>query len=94
MKAVFTVLICSVLAWPTLAGSGPSAELETDNFSWLNNPDQMTPLPDQQKVAAITCFKSGEERAGMNKICYYNCAGSRAAITISSTSLCPLSINR
>ena len=43
---------------------------------------------------AVTCFKTGEERSGMNKICYYNCVGSRAAITVSAASLCPLSINQ
>ena len=43
------------------------------------------------EVAAI-CFKSGEQTSGMNKICYYDCLGSTKAITISSTSLCPLTI--
>ena len=41
---------------------------------------------------AATCFKTGERISGMNKICYYNCLGSEAAITISSVELCPLSI--
>ena len=41
-----------------------------------------------------TCFKTGEETSGTNKICYYDCLGSAAAITISSVSLCPLTINR
>jgi hypothetical protein len=40
----------------------------------------------------MTCFKSGERVSGMNKICYYNCAGSTAAITVQSFELCPLSI--
>lgn len=43
---------------------------------------------------ALTCFKSGEETDGLNKICYYNCAGSRAAITVKSYQICPLTINR
>ena len=43
---------------------------------------------------AVTCFSTGEETSGMNKICYYDCLGSSAAITVSSVSLCPLSINR
>jgi hypothetical protein len=43
---------------------------------------------------AVACFKTGEETSGMNKICYYNCLGSRAAITISSVSLCPLTIEQ
>ena len=47
--------------------------------------------PNIQKVA--TCFFKGERTSGMNKICYYDCLGSEAAITISSVSLCPLSID-
>ena len=47
--------------------------------------------PNIQKVA--TCFFKGERTSGMNKICYYDCMGSEAAITISNVSLCPLSIN-
>ena len=43
---------------------------------------------------AVTCFKTGEETSGMNKICYYDCMGSSAAITVSAVSLCPLSINQ
>ena len=43
---------------------------------------------------AVTCFLTGEQVSGMNKICYYNCLGSTAAITIGSTQLCPLSINQ
>ena len=44
--------------------------------------------------AATTCFKSGENISGMNKICYYNCLGSTNAINVKSTQLCPLSIKR
>ncbi len=44
--------------------------------------------------AAVTCFKIGEKTSGMNKICYYNCLGSEAAITIPATQLCPLSIQQ
>jgi hypothetical protein len=40
------------------------------------------------------CFKTGEQISGVNKICFYNCAGSDAAITVSVSQLCPLSINR
>lgn len=45
------------------------------------------------RVAAM-CFFQYEQPAGMNKICYYDCLGSPAAITISAVSLCPLSISR
>ena len=43
---------------------------------------------------AVMCFSTGERTSGMNKICYYDCLESEAAITISSVSLCPLTINR
>lgn len=42
----------------------------------------------------VTCFKKSEEISGMNKICYYDCLGSGAAITIKSHELCPLTIKR
>jgi len=44
---------------------------------------------------AMMCMKTGEDApVGMTKICYYDCLGSRVAITIRATSICPLSINR
>ena len=49
---------------------------------------------DKPLILAVTCMKKGEKVSGMNKICYYDCLGSGAAITISSTSLCPLTIRR
>lgn len=42
----------------------------------------------------LMCFFDYEEEAGMNKICYYDCMGSRAAITVPSYRLCPLTIDR
>jgi hypothetical protein len=40
------------------------------------------------------CFKKGEVISGMNKICYYDCLGSEAAITIRAIDLCPLNIRQ
>lgn len=61
-------------------------------------PDQSPPTlsvaPHSETKVAVMCFKTGEQTGGMNKICYYDCLGSPAAITVSSVSLCPLSINR
>ncbi len=45
---------------------------------------------DQQLAA--TCPKTGEQTSGMNKICFYNCVGSMAAITVGAAQLCPLFI--
>jgi len=50
------------------------------------------PMSDRPQLVA-TCFKTGERSSGMNKICYYDCLGSEAAITVGVTDLCPLSIN-
>ena len=48
--------------------------------------------PERLFNASTLCFKTGESSSGMTKICYYDCLGSPAAITIGSTQLCPLSI--
>lgn len=47
-------------------------------------------LPAQAQT--ITAFKTGEAATGMSKQCYYNALGNQYTRTISSTSLCPLSI--
>lgn len=61
----------------------------------LAAPRAQTPAPAEKPVRlALMCFKTGEQVSGMNKICFYNCAGSDAAISVSSAQLCPLSINR
>ena len=41
---------------------------------------------------AAPAFLVGEEVSGLNKICYYESAYGRHAITVRSTSLCPLTI--
>jgi hypothetical protein len=40
------------------------------------------------------CFHTGEKVDGLNKICFYSCPSGEAAITIKSTAICPVSINR
>lgn len=45
-------------------------------------------------ASAGTAFFSYETTSGMSKICYYNYMGSTVAITISATSLCPLTISQ
>ena len=38
---------------------------------------KQSPVPAERPMQlAMACFKTGEERSGLNKICYYNCAGS------------------
>ncbi len=64
--------------------------------NWTSNVERTPSVFDltPNNAYALMCFLTGEQISGMNKICYYNCAGSMAAITISSVSLCPLTIKR
>lgn len=50
--------------------------------------------PGSFRVAEVTCFKKGEEVSGLNKICYYDCVGSKVAITIGAAQLCPVTIKQ
>lgn len=78
---VTAAFITSMAGGSVLAGDATGA-----------NMDRFNDLRGMVRKAAMTCFKSGERTSGLNKICYYNCAGSTAAITIKSHQLCPLSI--
>lgn len=41
----------------------------------------------------ITAFKTGENTSGMTKQCFYSFGGNQYTRTISSSAICPLSIN-
>ena len=43
-------------------------------------------------ASAQSCPNSGERTQGFNKICYYQCLSGTTTRTISSVSLCPISI--
>jgi hypothetical protein len=88
LKILLAALFVVVTA--VSAGAGISALSDSRNSTAPNvSEPNSTPLQ-----IALMCFKSGEQISGMNKICYYNCMGSQAAITIKSFQLCPLSINQ
>lgn len=55
---------------------------------------QRSAPPQAPAPVRTTCFARGEQTAGMNKICYYDCLGSTRAVTQSAVSLCPLAINQ
>ena len=59
----------------------------------LRESTNKTPNDTNTKIAVL-CFKTGEKVSGFNKICFYDCLGSAAAITIKSVQLCPLTINQ
>ena len=44
------------------------------------------------RLAAVTCVRQGEEQSTRTRICYYDCNGTRVAITIDRHRLCPLTI--
>ena len=63
------------------------------NLNEVFKSSQPSSVAEKNIQLAMMCFSSGEQISGMNKICYYNCGGSQAAITVSSASLCPLTID-
>ena len=89
IKIAYAFSIITFLASPGFAGimeNGASLQ-ETEKFLNISNDDAI-------QLASVTCFFEGEQTSGMNKICFYDCLGSAAAITISSIDLCPLSIKQ
>lgn len=79
-----------------LAAGGAFAGQSGSNALQQNYAEILRKLSNDESIiqASMTCFKTGEQISGMNKICFYDCLGSAAAITISSVSLCPLTINQ
>lgn len=60
----------------------------------LRGQESAPAAPAAPPVPAETCFSSSEKIDGLNKICYYDCPSGKAAITIKSVQLCPLTIKR
>ena len=88
---IFSILFLVLFSTMTSANSIRIENLEALSTAPLDEHKSQNPPPLQ---LAVTCFKSGEQTSGQNKICFYDCLGSRAAITIKSFQLCPLNINR
>jgi hypothetical protein len=40
------------------------------------------------------CFLTSEQESGFNRICFYDCSGSNAAVTIKISDLCSPTIRR
>lgn len=49
-------------------------------------------LPQSAKAQTATAYKTGENTTGTTKQCYYSFAGSSYTQTVSSVSLCPLTM--
>ena len=90
---IFTFCIAGGSALAVQEREGSSKEFFPSPY--ISVFEQLDVLSEEKPIRlAATCFKSGERTSGMNKICYYDCMGSTAAITISSVELCPRTINR
>lgn len=87
MKFLNSIALAVVLISGTANASNP---LKLDPFV----PSQAGSLASSPSIkVAATCFKTGEQTSGMNKICYYNCMGSTKAINVKSYELCPITVN-
>lgn len=89
-KKIIVTTFILILSNPAYAGNIP--EINNAKYDLEKIDALMKGI--KQANNAVMCFKTGEKISGMNKICYYDCTGSEAAITISSVELCPLSIDR
>jgi hypothetical protein len=89
MRILLLLIIALILPLSVSASDESTAELklaslvESDTGSTRNQSVQL----------ALMCFKTGEQISGLNKLCFYDCAGSGASITVKAYQLCPLSIN-
>lgn len=45
-------------------------------------------------MADVICLFKGEQASGVNKVCFYDCAGTVAAITVAFNQLCPMNVRR
>lgn len=92
-------VLSALLAALPLLGCG-NVEQRQAWAGWLQNVSQQmrsqpvmsTPPAPAPTPIGVTCFGRGNVASGMNKICYYDCRGSPAAITIGSAEICPLTI--
>lgn len=48
----------------------------------------------EQPVELRTCFFDHEEDGGTNKLCFYDCGGSTAVISIKAYKVCPVTIQQ
>jgi hypothetical protein len=82
LTVVLALSGCSRAAWQRgLAGAAQGAAAA-----------KPVPSPESTSAPTVTCYGKGEAISGNNKICYYSCLGSGAAITIPAVGLCPLTI--
>jgi hypothetical protein len=75
------------------AATAGSSDMQLATTEPTSQSRPITPIHRQPEIAMV-CFYDSQETSGMNKICYYNCLGSLAAITLGFADICPMSIDR
>ena len=90
--SILAVIFFAQFAFPAYAGDQNVNVANLINYLNKNQTD----IPSQKIVLkiAVTCLLKDEQTSCTIKICYYDCLGLTAEITISSFSPCPPSINR
>ena len=89
--------ILAVIFFAQFSFSAYAGDQNINVANLINNVDKnQTPIPSQRDnlKIAVRCLLKDEQTSGTIKICYYDCLGLTAEITISSFSPCPPSINR
>lgn len=76
---------------PAVAGTESMSKIMQDKPSATDRLESFI-YGEEFKVAG-TCFSSGEQISGLNKICFYDCVSGGKAITIKSVQLCPLTVS-
>jgi hypothetical protein len=92
LLAAVVAAFCAVGASLGRTDDGLSTALQLARLGGSGSAERMTPRNGPH--LAVVCFKTGEQISGINRICYYNCMGSAAAITVSVAQICPISIQQ
>ena len=90
--SILAVMCFAQFSFPAYAGD---QNINVANLiNNVNKNQTRTPSQKDDLKIAVTCLLKDEQTLDTIKICYYDCLGLTAEITISSFSPCPPSINR
>lgn len=82
-----------VLTLLALSGCQAAPYLIAGALQGMGGAKQQT-APVAPARATRTCIAASESEDGLNRICFYDCATGRAAVTVSAASMCPMSIQQ
>ena len=69
-------------------------KMSEDLLSGKSVSESLGGVSSSSSTRKITCFKTGEETGGLNKICRYDCVGNLVTTTIGAAQMCPIQIQR